>query len=104
MTGHTGATFEMLPITPAGQRFAELARTHAPDFASRAERHDREGTFPTENIEALRRSGAAGATVPAELGGLGVDSIHDYVVGIIDVGPRHRGQCGPMPPRAVGRA
>lgn len=73
---------EIVPLTGAGRRFAALAEDHARDFATRAERHDREGSFPIENIEALRRSGASGATVPAELGGLGVDSIHDYVVGV----------------------
>ena len=74
--------FEVMPLTPAGHRFCALAENHARDFATRAGRHDREGSFPVENIEALRRSGASGATVPAELGGLGVESIHDYVVGV----------------------
>ena len=46
----------------------------------------REGRFPVENIEALRRSGASGATVPSELGGLGVDSIHDYAAGVNRLG------------------
>jgi alkylation response protein AidB-like acyl-CoA dehydrogenase len=78
--------FEVMPLTPAGHRFVALAEDHARDFATRAERHDREGSFPIENIEALRRSGASGATVPAELGGLGVDSIHDYVVGVNRLG------------------
>jgi alkylation response protein AidB-like acyl-CoA dehydrogenase len=77
---------EMMPLTPPGLRFVALAEDHARDFATRAERHDREGSFPVENIEALRRSGASGATVPAELGGLGVDSIHDYVVGVNRLG------------------
>lgn len=78
--------FEITPITPAGHRFVALAEEHARDFATRAERHDREGSFSVENIEALRRSGASGATVPVELGGLGVDSIHDYVVGVNRLG------------------
>jgi alkylation response protein AidB-like acyl-CoA dehydrogenase len=78
--------FEVAPLTPAGHRFVALAEDHARDFATRAERHDREGSFPVENIEALRRSGASGATVPAELGGLGVDSIHDYAVGVNRLG------------------
>jgi alkylation response protein AidB-like acyl-CoA dehydrogenase len=78
--------FDVMPLTPAGRRFCALAEDHARDFATRAERHDREGSFPIENIQALRRSGASGATVPAELGGLGVDSIHDYVVGVNRLG------------------
>ena len=78
--------FEIMPLTPAGHRFIALTEDHARDFATRAERHDREGSFPVENIEALRRSGVSGATVPAELGGLGVDSIHDYVAGVSRLG------------------
>lgn len=77
---------EIVPLTPAGQRFIALAEDHARDFATRAEQHDREGSFPVENIEALRRSGASAATVPAELGGLGVESIHDYVAGVNRLG------------------
>jgi hypothetical protein len=57
--------FEIMPLTPAGHRFVALAEDHAHDFATRAERHDREASFPVENIEALRRSGASGATVHA---------------------------------------
>lgn len=75
-----------MPLTPAGHRFVALAEEHARDFATRAERHDREASFPVENIESMRRSGASGATVPADLGGLGVDSIHDYVVGVNRLG------------------
>jgi hypothetical protein len=56
---------EIMPLTEAGRRFTALAEDHARDFATRAERHDREGSFPVENIEALRRSGASGATVPS---------------------------------------
>lgn len=78
--------FEIMPLTEAGRRFVALAEDHARDFATRAERHDREGSFPVENIEALRRSGASGATVPSELGGLGVDSVHDYVTGVNRLG------------------
>jgi L-evernosamine nitrososynthase len=77
---------EIMPLTEAGRRFAALAEEHARDFATRAERHDRDGTFPVENIQVLRRSGASGATVPSEFGGLGVDSVHDYVAGVNRLG------------------
>lgn len=43
---------EVMPLTEAGRRFVALAEEHARDFATRAERHDREGNFPVENIEA----------------------------------------------------
>lgn len=78
--------FEVEPLTDAGRRFVALAEDHARDFAGRADQHDRENSFPFENIDALRQSGAAGATVPAELGGLGVDLIHDYMAGVNRLG------------------
>lgn len=78
--------FDIQPITEAGKRFVGIAEKHVADFASRAEQHDRDGTFPFENVEALRRSGVLAACVPEELGGLGVDSVHDYVAGINRLG------------------
>ncbi len=78
--------FELRPVTPAGARLVELAQRHAADFATRADQHDREGSFPFENIEAMKQSRMMAACVPEEFGGLGVDSIHDYVLGINRLG------------------
>ncbi len=74
--------FELEPLTEAGRRFVELADEHAADFATRADEHDREGSFPFENFEAMRESGFLAATVPERFGGLGVDKLHDFGVGI----------------------
>jgi alkylation response protein AidB-like acyl-CoA dehydrogenase len=74
--------FELAPISPAGRRLAELASRHAPDCAARSERHDREGSFPVESLRALQSDGFLAACVPEELGGLGVESVVDYAVGI----------------------
>lgn len=41
------------------------------DFATRAARHDRDGSFPFENFEALRDAGLLNLTVPVEHGGQG---------------------------------
>jgi alkylation response protein AidB-like acyl-CoA dehydrogenase len=57
-----------------------IAERHATDFATRAHDHDRSGTFPHENWDAMRSSGLLGITVPAEYGGLGVASVHDDVL------------------------
>lgn len=46
-----------------------VAESLAPVFAGRAERHDREGSFPFENFEDLRGAGILGMTVPARFGG-----------------------------------
>ena len=78
--------FQLMPVTSPGVRLIRLAEQHARDFATRAEQHDSDGTFPFENVEALRKSGVMAACVPEELGGLGVDSIHDYVLAINRLG------------------
>ncbi|GIT44448.1 MAG: hypothetical protein Ct9H300mP11_23840 [Chloroflexota bacterium] len=42
--------------------------------------------FPVENIKALQRSGFAPAAVPEEFGGMGVTSIHDFIVAMNRLG------------------
>lgn len=49
------------------------ARQLAADFATRAAAHDRDGSFPHENLAALRQAGFFRLTLPAALGGLGAD-------------------------------
>jgi alkylation response protein AidB-like acyl-CoA dehydrogenase len=73
---------ELTAITDAGRRFVALAEDHAADFATRAAEHDREGTFPVENFEAMKQSGFLAGPVPEEFGGLGLFSIHDMGVGL----------------------
>lgn len=74
--------FELQPITDAGRRFVDLAEQHAATFATRAAEHDRAGTFPKENVEELKASGFTTALIPEELGGLGLRSLHDLMVGL----------------------
>ena len=64
----------------------ELAEKHAADFTARAAEHDREGTFPFENIAAMKKSGLAAAAVLKEFGGMGVTSNHDCVVAVSRLG------------------
>jgi alkylation response protein AidB-like acyl-CoA dehydrogenase len=73
---------ELKPITGAGKRFVALAEEHAADFATRAAEHDREGSFPHENIKALQQSGFMAAAVPEDLGGMGVTASHDFATGM----------------------
>jgi alkylation response protein AidB-like acyl-CoA dehydrogenase len=72
--------------TPGGERFVELAEGHVDAFRKRADEHDRESTFPLENIEDLKQSGVLGAFVPGDLGGLGVASVHDWALGLERLG------------------
>ncbi|MCH7580098.1 MAG: acyl-CoA/acyl-ACP dehydrogenase, partial [Chloroflexi bacterium] len=73
---------ELQALTEPGRRLVALAEEHAADFATRAEQHDREGSFPKENFEAMRESGMLMASLPEEYGGMGVNSLHDLGVGI----------------------
>jgi alkylation response protein AidB-like acyl-CoA dehydrogenase len=50
-----------------------MAEELGPTFAQRAERHDREAIFPTENYADMRQAGLLGLCVPKEHGGLGAD-------------------------------
>ena len=66
--------------TDAGARLVARAEALVPELAGRAEVHDRDGSYPFEAIDALKRGGFFVAPVPASLGGLGVWSAHDLVV------------------------
>ncbi|MEU5884552.1 acyl-CoA dehydrogenase family protein [Spirillospora sp. NPDC047279] len=69
-------------ITPAGRTLLELLAGHLPSIRAGAAEHDRAGAFPAAAFEAMRKDGVLGATVPTELGGLGVDSMHDVAVAL----------------------
>ena len=61
------------------QHFIDLAAAHADDFKTRVSQHDRENSFPFENIEALKTSGYLNMTLPTELGGGGAN-LQDFVL------------------------
>jgi alkylation response protein AidB-like acyl-CoA dehydrogenase len=65
---------------------ADLGRNR---FAARAERYDRDATFPYENYEDMRASGLLGICVPKAHGGLGAD-FATYVMVAAEIG-RHCG-------------
>ena len=56
------------PLTERQIKLLERARMHAADFATRADQHDRENSFPVENYDAMRASGYAHMTLPSRLG------------------------------------
>lgn len=72
---------QMEPTTETGRRFVAIAEAHAEDFATRADQHDRENSFPFENFEAMRASGFMAATAPEELGGMGLTSSYESAIG-----------------------
>src|SRR5919199_6639893 len=59
-------------LTAAEREVVEQAEAHAATFYERAERHDRENSFPFEDFEDMKRSGYQAAPVPQELGGAGI--------------------------------
>lgn len=65
------------PPTAAQSTLLDTARRLAAGFAARAERHDREASFPFENFDELRREGFLALALPRELGGSGM-SIADF--------------------------
>jgi alkylation response protein AidB-like acyl-CoA dehydrogenase len=72
---------ELTAKTPAGARLVELAEALADELAAHAPAHDQSGTFPFASFEAVKRHGYFTAPIPEQLGGLGVSSVHDLVVG-----------------------
>ncbi len=67
------ATLLRKPLTERQLKLLGRARAHAADFATRADQHDRDNSFPVENYDAMRASGYAHMTLPARLGGEDVD-------------------------------
>ena len=63
------------------EKVSALARER---FAPRAERYDRESSFPFENYQDLREAGLVGLTVPGKYGGHGVDPV-TYVLALLEM-------------------
>ncbi|MDE1927585.1 MAG: acyl-CoA/acyl-ACP dehydrogenase [Burkholderiales bacterium] len=77
-------------LTPLQRELTEVAATLGRErFAPRAERHDREASFPFENYDDLREAGLLKICVPREQGGLGAD-FATYVMVAAEIG-RHCG-------------
>jgi alkylation response protein AidB-like acyl-CoA dehydrogenase len=60
-------------LTSQQQELVALAEALGPAFAKRAERYDREASFPHENYAELRSAGLLGVCVPPKYGGRGAD-------------------------------
>jgi alkylation response protein AidB-like acyl-CoA dehydrogenase len=55
------------------RKFIQMAAAHAEDFKTRVAQHDRENSFPFENVAAMKASGYTSMPAPEELGGGGAD-------------------------------
>jgi len=63
----------LLPSSRQGELIALARRLAEERFAPRAERHDREASFPFDDYADLRADGLLGLCVPEHYGGLGAD-------------------------------
>jgi alkylation response protein AidB-like acyl-CoA dehydrogenase len=64
---------ENYPLGAKQKALIELADSLGPAFAARAERYDREASFPHENYAELKKAGLLGLCVPEKFGGEGAD-------------------------------
>jgi len=73
-------------LTDKQAKLSTLARELASSkFAPRAEKYDREATFPTENYKDLATSGLLGICIPEDEGGLGAD-LKTYMLTAAEIG------------------
>jgi alkylation response protein AidB-like acyl-CoA dehydrogenase len=71
---------ELTARTAPGRRLVRVAEELAAVLAASADRHDRDGTYPVDELAAVQAAGYFTAPIPAALGGLGVTSVRDLVV------------------------
>ena len=74
-------SFQLTAQTAEGARFVALAENLVDELAACAGVYDRENRYPFKSFQALKRIGYLCGPVPEELGGLGVTSVHDVLVG-----------------------
>src|SRR5262249_20483276 len=79
--GVSPMSFQLTARTVEGARFVALAESLTDELAACAGVYDRESRYPFKSFQALKRSGYFNAPVPEHLGGLGVTSVHDVLVG-----------------------
>ncbi len=72
--------------TEPGRRFIALAEQHADHFRETSAEYDRRGEFPIAYVDAMKASGFVAGCVPMELGGIGVESVHDIAVAMSRLG------------------
>ncbi|MGQ0825929.1 MAG: acyl-CoA dehydrogenase family protein [Actinomycetota bacterium] len=76
MAGSPDVSFDLQPVTPAGERFVSLAMKHAEDAARHAAENERTAV-PSSIFAEMQASGFMAACLPAEIGGLGVEATTD---------------------------
>ena len=75
-------TFDLHPKTEAGRRFVAAATDLMPALREAAPIADRDATMSAPTFRTLQDVGIAAACVPEELGGWGLTSVYDWMLGI----------------------
>ena len=70
------------PKTDPGAHLLLAIESVVPRLQERAAQADRESALCQENFADLQAAGVASAWVPSELGGLGLQSVHDWILAI----------------------
>ena len=75
-------SYRIVPRTPAGERLIAAANGLRDVFRERSEGADRANEICAENYTDMQAAGIMAAFVPEELGGMGLRSIHDWILAI----------------------
>lgn len=75
-------SYQIAPATEIGARVIDIASGLIEPLRARADAADRTGQICAENYQDMQRTGLAAAFVPEELGGLGLRSMHDWILTI----------------------
>ena len=75
-------SFELAPRTSRGAAVVAAAESLVEPFAERAQAADARNEMCRENFDDLLRLGISSAFVPEDLGGFGLESIHDWILTI----------------------
>ncbi|MCA8929706.1 MAG: acyl-CoA/acyl-ACP dehydrogenase [Alphaproteobacteria bacterium] len=75
-------TYRISHATPEGARVVAIAESLIPALQERADAADRANSICPENYRDMQISGLAAAFVPEKLGGIGLRSMHDWILTI----------------------
>ena len=75
-------SYRIVPRTPAGERLIAAASGLRDVFQERSDGADRANEICAENYTDMQAAGITAAFVPEELGGMGLRSIHDWILAI----------------------
>ena len=79
-------SYELKPITEAGKKFVEATERVIKKLRTRADKSDQSSTIDEKNFSDMLNAGVTTAFVPQALGGFGLTSVHDWMVGLSRLG------------------